>query len=130
MARNLFLTYLCACLLSCSTFCILFTFGSVNVVADSFRICGHIFQERLRAIAKDKRLYTMDESEVKVQKTLLKPERSRRDSMRLSRQLSRRYPGMPLDKALREENTKLRKELEHMKVSILLPSTPCHILCI
>jgi hypothetical protein len=30
-------------------------------------------RERLRAITKDKRLYTMDESEVKVQKTLLKP---------------------------------------------------------
>ncbi|KAG0621052.1 hypothetical protein M758_4G264700 [Ceratodon purpureus] len=72
-------------------------------------------RERLRAITKDKRLYTMDESEVKVQKTLLKPARSRRESMRLSRQLSRRYPGMPLDIALREENTKLRKELEHMK---------------
>lgn len=62
----------------------------------------------------------MEESEVQVQETLLKPERSRRDSMRLSRQLSRRYPGLPLDIALREENTKLRKELEHMKVSPLL----------
>jgi hypothetical protein len=30
-------------------------------------------RERLRAITKDKRLYTMDEFEVKVQKTLLKP---------------------------------------------------------
>jgi Cys-rich protein (TIGR01571 family) len=72
-------------------------------------------RERLRAITKDKRLYTMDESEVKVQKTLLKPERTKRDSLRLSKQLSRRYPGLPLDLALREENAKLRQELEQMK---------------
>jgi len=54
---------------------------------------------------------------VKVQETLWKPKRTKRDSLRLSRQLSRRYPGMPLDLALREENAKLRKELEHMRVS-------------
>lgn len=76
-------------------------------------------QERLRAIEKDKRLYSMEESEVKVQETLLKPERTKRDSLRLSRQLSRRYPGLPLDLALREENAKLRKELDHMRVSNL-----------
>lgn len=74
-------------------------------------------QERIRAIVKDKRSYTMERSDVKVQETLLKPEHTRRDSMRLSRQLSRRYPGMPLDIALREENAKLQKELEHMRVS-------------
>ena len=57
---------------------------------------------------------------MKVQKTLLKPERTKRDSLRLSRQLSKRYPGVPLDLALREENTKLRKELDEMRVSLLL----------
>lgn len=88
-------------------------------------------QERLRAITKDKRLYAMDESEVKIQKTLLKPERTKRDSLRLSRQLSRRYPGMPLDLALREENTKLKKELDHMRVSLLLiiPNVLAHCFC-
>lgn len=79
-------------------------------------------QERIRAIVKDKRSYTMERSDVKVQETLLKPEHTRRDSMRLSRQLSRRYPGMPLDIALREENAKLQKELEHMRVSNFLYS--------
>lgn len=54
-----------------------------------------------------------------MQQTLLKPQHSKRDSLRLSRQLSRRYPGLPLDVALREENAKLRKELDHMKVSNL-----------
>lgn len=72
-------------------------------------------RERLRAISKDKRSYTMEDSEVKMQQTLLKPQHSKRDSLRLSRQLSRRYPGLPLDVALREENAKLRKELDHMK---------------
>lgn len=56
---------------------------------------------------------------MEVQATLLKPERTKRESLRLSRQLSRRYPGMPLDLALREENAKLRKELEHMRVSTI-----------
>lgn len=72
-------------------------------------------RERLRAITKDKRLYTMDDSEVKMRDTLWKPERTKRDSLRLSKQLSRRYPGVPLNFALREENAKLRKELEHMR---------------
>ncbi|XP_024390134.1 protein MID1-COMPLEMENTING ACTIVITY 1 [Physcomitrium patens] len=77
-------------------------------------------RERIRAIVKDKRSYTMERSDVKVQETLLKPEHTRRDSMRLSRQLSRRYPGMPLDIALREENAKLQKELEHMRACMEL----------
>jgi hypothetical protein len=53
---------------------------------------------------------------MKVQETLLKSERSRSDSMRVSHQLSRRYPGYSIDQALREENSKLRKELDYMRV--------------
>lgn len=92
----------------------------VLVIFTADDLLGRVeMQERLRAIEKDKRLYSMEESEVKVQETLLKPERTKRDSLRLSRQLSRRYPGLPLDLALREENAKLRKELDHMRVSNL-----------
>jgi hypothetical protein len=63
---------------------------------------------------------------MKVQETLLKPERSRGDSMRVSHQLSRRYPGYSIDQALREENSKLRKELDYMRVrekKIFFPMT-------
>ncbi|CAM6038906.1 unnamed protein product [Sphagnum compactum] len=77
-------------------------------------------RDRLRAIERDRRLYTLEEDEMKVQETLLKPERSRSDSMRVSHQLSRRYPGYSIDQALREENSKLRKELNHMRACMEL----------
>lgn len=84
--------------------------------ASSWLLQERQLQERLKDIERDHRLYTMEEDEVKVQEALLKPERTHRDSLRASRQLSRRYPGLPLDKALRSENAKLRKELDHMRV--------------
>jgi hypothetical protein len=77
-------------------------------------------RDRLRAIERDRRLYTLEEDEMKVQETLLKSERSRSDSMRVSHQLSRRYPGYSIDQALREENSKLRKELDYMRACMEL----------
>jgi hypothetical protein len=79
-------------------------------------------RERLKAIEEDHQLYTMEEDEVKVHEALLnkKPvcELSKEgDSMRrVSRQLSRRYPGYSIEQILREENTKLQQELQHMRV--------------
>jgi len=74
-------------------------------------------QKHLKAIEKDRKPYTLEEDEVKVQESLLqKRELSRSDSSRLSRQLSKRYPGVPLTQALRSENEMLRQELQHMRV--------------
>ncbi|CAN5960987.1 unnamed protein product [Sphagnum jensenii] len=83
-------------------------------------------RERLKAIEEDHQLYTMEEDEVKVHETLLnkKPvcELSKEgDSMRrVSRQLSRRYPGYSIEQILREENTKLQQELQHMRARMEL----------
>jgi hypothetical protein len=82
-------------------------------------------QKKLKAIEKDRKPYTLENDELKVQESLLKRDLSRKnssslsrkDSSRLSRQLSKRYPGLPLTEALRTENEMLRKELQVMKVS-------------
>lgn len=66
-------------------------------------------------IENDKCEYTLDEQDKKVHDTILKPERTRSDTITLSRELSRRYPGMPLNQALRKENAKLRNELQQMQ---------------
>lgn len=80
-------------------------------------------RKKLKAIEKDRKPYTLENDELKVQESLLKRDLSRKnssslsrkDSSRLSRQLSKRYPGLPLTEALRTENEMLRKELQVMK---------------
>ncbi|KAH9559866.1 hypothetical protein CY35_06G077700 [Sphagnum magellanicum] len=71
--------------------------------------------EDTRVIEKDRKPYTLEADEVKVQESLLKRDLSRKDSSRLSRQLSKRYPGLPVTEALRTENKMLRKELQIVK---------------
>jgi hypothetical protein len=73
-------------------------------------------QKHLKAIAKDRKPYTLEVEEVKVQESLLKRDLSRSDSSRLSRELSKRYPGVSITQALRSENEMLRQELQHMRV--------------
>ena len=75
-----------------------------------------LVQKHLKAIEKDRKPYTLEADEVKVQESLLKRDLSRSDSSRLSRQLSKRYPGVPLTQALRSENEMLRQELQNMRV--------------
>jgi dsDNA-binding SOS-regulon protein len=80
-------------------------------------------RKKLKAIEKDRKPYTLENDELKVQESLLKRDLSRKnssslsrkDSSRLSRQLSKRYPGLPLTEALRTENEMLRNELQVMK---------------
>lgn len=74
-------------------------------------------QKAMKAIEKDRKPYTLEVDEVKVQESLLKRELSRSDSSRLSRQLSKRYPGVPITQALRNENEMLRQELQRLRVS-------------
>lgn len=75
-----------------------------------------VLQKHLKAIEKDRKPYTLEVDEVKVQESLLKRDRSKSDSNRLSRQLSKRYPGVPLTEALRNENEMLRQELQRIQV--------------
>lgn len=72
-------------------------------------------RKHLKVIEKDRKPYTLEADEVKVQESLLKRDLSRKDSSRLSRQLSKRYPGLPVTEALRTENKMLRKELQIVK---------------
>jgi hypothetical protein len=77
-------------------------------------------QKHLKVIEKDRKPYTLEADEVKVQESLLKRDLSRKDSSRLSRQLSKRYPGLPVTEALQTENKMLRKELQIVKVRQIL----------
>jgi hypothetical protein len=80
-------------------------------------------QKYLKAIDKDRKPYTLEVDEVKVNESLMKRELSRSDSSRLSRQLSKRYPGMPITQALRNENEMLRRELQRLRVRPSPPSS-------
>ncbi|BBN12371.1 hypothetical protein Mp_5g19510 [Marchantia polymorpha subsp. ruderalis] len=77
-------------------------------------------REKLRAIEKDRREYTMDDEEKTIYTTLLKDDRTIADSAILQRSLSRSYPGLGLERALREENEKLRLELQQMQARMEL----------
>jgi hypothetical protein len=77
--------------------------------------CFCLLQKHLKAIEKDRKPYTLEDDELKVQESLMKCELSRKDSCRLSRQLSKRYPGLPITEALRTENEMLRNELQIVK---------------
>eukprot|EP00249_Psilotum_nudum_P022853 c28660_g1_i5 orf=690-1910(+) len=75
-------------------------------------------RDRLQAIEKDKREYTMDEEEKVVQDTILKSEPTKLDSSVLQKSLSRSYPGLPFNEALQKEKEKLHIELNHMQDSM------------
>jgi len=72
-------------------------------------------RKAMKAIEKDRKPYTLEVDEVKVQESLLKRDLSRSDSSRLSRELSKRYPGLPITQALRNENEMLRQELQRLR---------------
>ncbi|KAL3675146.1 hypothetical protein R1sor_025094 [Riccia sorocarpa] len=77
-------------------------------------------REKLKAIERDRREYTLDEEEKTIFTTLLKDERTISDSAILQRSLSRSYPGLGLERALQEENEKLRAELQQMRARMEL----------
>ncbi|MCO5606776.1 hypothetical protein L7F22_060966 [Adiantum nelumboides] len=69
-------------------------------------------------IEKDKRVYTLDEEELKVHETVLKTEVTAKDARILEKSLSRSYPGLSLEKVLKEENSRLRLELQQVEESM------------
>ncbi|KAI5065855.1 hypothetical protein GOP47_0018479 [Adiantum capillus-veneris] len=75
-------------------------------------------RERFHAIEKDERLYTLDEEEMKIHETVLKTEVTAKDARMLEKSLSRSYPGLSLDEVLKEENSKLRVELQQVEESM------------
>eukprot|EP00249_Psilotum_nudum_P036763 c8659_g1_i1 orf=383-1141(-) len=72
-------------------------------------------RERLRVIEKDQRNYTLNEEEMKVHETILKPKVTGNDGRVLEKSLSRSYPGLKFDDILEKENEKLRMELQIME---------------
>eukprot|EP00250_Pteridium_aquilinum_P024387 c29006_g1_i1 orf=991-2277(+) len=72
-------------------------------------------RERLQAIEKDKRVYTLDQEELKVHEAVLKTEVTAKDARILEKSLSRSYPGLSLNEVLKEENSKLKVELQHVE---------------
>ncbi|PKA54036.1 Cell number regulator 13 [Apostasia shenzhenica] len=69
-------------------------------------------RERLEHIDRDKREYTFDDEEKKVQDVLLNPDPSDSHKMILKKSLSCSYPNLKFDEALKEENEKLQIELQ------------------
>lgn len=72
-------------------------------------------RERFKAIEEDKRVYTLDDEELKVYETVLKTEVSAKEAHILEKSLSRSYPGLCLDEVLRQEKSKLREELQQVE---------------
>lgn len=78
---------------------------------------GYRIQERLQAIEEDHHNYTLEEEEVEAQNVILKSEHTKEDADILEKSLSRRYPRLAFDEALREENEKLHVELQRSQVN-------------
>lgn len=98
--------------------CYVFSVTHIWHSTDLTRNWFYVSQKHLRAIEKDRKPYTLEVDEVKVQESILKRDLSKSESSRLSRQLSKRYPGLPITQALRNENEMLRQELERMRVGL------------
>jgi len=73
-------------------------------------------QERLEAIERDQREYTLDEEDRKVQDVILKQESTREAATSvLKKTLSRSYPNMGFCEALKTEEEKLQLELQRSR---------------
>ncbi|XP_024530894.1 protein MID1-COMPLEMENTING ACTIVITY 1 [Selaginella moellendorffii] len=83
-------------------------------------------KRELREIQRDQKEYTLDEDELRLQETVLKPDLSVNESRELRRNLSRNYPGLALEEALRKENKKLKKELQ--KMQSLMEEDQCDVI--
>eukprot|EP01018_Ginkgo_biloba_P001081 Gb_13422 [translate_table: standard] len=78
-------------------------------LVDNYRV-----KERLQAIEKDQREYTLDKEEEEVH-AILKPECTLMDTAVLQRSLSRSYPYLAFEAALQKENEKLHVELRRSR---------------
>lgn len=72
-------------------------------------------REKLQAIEKDQKEYTLDEEENTEREVLLKSDCTLTGSMVLKKSLSRRYPDMAFEEALQTENEKLQEELQRLE---------------
>lgn len=79
---------------------------------------NHRVKDRLQAIEKDQREYTLDEEEEKVHDAILHPESSVLNSSMLRKSLSRRYPYLGFEEALQKENEKLQVELHRSRANM------------
>ncbi|CAM8934694.1 unnamed protein product [Rhodiola kirilowii] len=75
-------------------------------------------RERLEVIEYDQREYTLDDEDRKVQNVIMKPEPSPKDATVLKKSLSRSYPDLPFNEALRTESQKLRLELQRSQANL------------
>ena len=66
----------------------------------------------MEAIGNDKRLYTLDEEELQIHQTILKTKVTSKEAHILERSLVQSYPGLSLNEVIKEENDKLRGELQ------------------
>ena len=69
-------------------------------------------------IEKDQREYTLSEDERKAQDAVLSRDPSQNDALVLKKTLSRSYPDLPFEKALRKENEKLQLELRRSQTNL------------
>ncbi|KMZ70331.1 plant cadmium resistance 2 [Zostera marina] len=76
---------------------------------------NHRVREKLEYIESDKCEYTLDEKDKEAQDVILSRNHSTHDTMILKKTLSCSYPNLPFDKALKEENQKLKVELQRSK---------------
>ncbi|XVE69474.1 hypothetical protein DITRI_Ditri09bG0155000 [Diplodiscus trichospermus] len=83
-------------------------------------------EEGLQAIEKDQREYSLDEDDVEAQILMLKPDRTKEDANILEKSVSRRYPELGFQEALREENEKLHVEL--LRSQTINDSNQCRVI--
>ncbi|KAH9309340.1 hypothetical protein KI387_037251, partial [Taxus chinensis] len=79
-------------------------------LVDNYRV-----KERLQAIEKDQREYTLDEEEEQVHNAILNQESSIMNGTMLQKSLSHRYPDLGFEEALSKENEKLQVELRRSR---------------
>ncbi|GLJ37533.1 hypothetical protein SUGI_0762670 [Cryptomeria japonica] len=89
-------------------------------LVDNYRV-----KERLQAIEKDQREYTLDEEEEQVHQAILNPESSIMNAGMLQKSLSRRYPDLGFEEALKRESEKLQVELRRSRC---LNSDQCDVI--
>lgn len=75
-------------------------------------------KRRLEDIQRDQREYTLDDNDRKVQAVILNPQPSKNDRIVLIKNLSRSYPNLPVNAALKSESKKLRVELQHSQANM------------
>ncbi|KAK6924516.1 MCAfunc domain [Dillenia turbinata] len=75
-------------------------------------------RERLEAIERDQREYTLDDEDRRVQDLILKQDPSKNDALVLKKTLSCSYPNLPFNEALQKENEKLQLELQQSQANL------------